>query len=301
MPYPIGIPGSPWTSVDRARWLTRQTRKRSYGELVLPRIQALSERFEATQYGGLSYDKTYPLFGLTSRGWDPKLPTALITGGVHGYETSGVIGALHFLEHAAQTFAGRVNLAVAPCVSPWGFEHIQRWNPAAMDPNRAFVPGGSSQEAQLLMAWVKTLGPIAMHIDLHETTDSDNTEFRPARAARDGGVQTNWNIPDGFYLVDRSDRPTPAFQAAINASVAQVTHIAEPDSDGLLIGVPLQQHGVVEYDAVSLGLCMGMTNAPFCTTTEVYPDSERTDPQTCTLAQVAAVRGGLEFVLHHQH
>ena len=297
MTYPIGTPGSPWTASERAAWLATQTRSRSFAELVLPRIQALAGRFELTQYGTLSYAADYPLFGLRSQSWDPKLPTALLTGGVHGYETSGVLGALHFLEHAAQAFVGRANLAVAPCVSPWGFEHIQRWTPAAIDPNRSFAPSGAAQEAQLLMAWVKTLGPVAMHIDLHETTDSDNTEFRPAKAARDGTVQTNWNIPDGFYLVDRSDSPTPGFQAAINAAVAQVTHIAEPDEAGKLIGVPLQQHGVVEYDAVTLGLCMGMTSAPFCTTTEVYPDSPRTDPQTCILAQVAAVQAGLEFVL----
>ena len=297
MNYPIGTPNSPWTVTDSAAWLARQNRSRHYDALVLPRIRALSERFELTQYGTLSYDKDYPLFGLSSRNWEPRLPTALITGGVHGYETSGVVGALYFAEHTAQAFAGRANLAIAPCVSPWGFEHIQRWNPAAIDPNRSFSVRGDAQEAQLLMAWVRTLGTVAMHIDLHETTDSDNSEFRPAKAARDGTVQTNWNIPDGFYLVDRSDSPTPDFQQAICRAVAQVTHIAEPDENGMLIGVPLQQHGVVEYDAVKLGLCMGMTRAPFCTTTEVYPDSPKTDPETCALAQVAALSAGLEFVL----
>ena len=297
MTYPIGTPGSPWTSSDRAAWLAQQTRQRSYAELVLPRVQALSARFALTRYGTLSYERDYPLFGLQSKGWDERLPTALITGGVHGYETSGVLGALSVAEAKLAAFAGRVNLAIVPCVSPWGFEHIQRWNPAAVDPNRSFSSEGQAQEALLLMAWVKTLGPVAMHIDLHETTDSDNTEFRPAKAARQGTVQTNWNIPDGFYLVDRSDTPTPAFQAAINAKVATVTHIAEADEAGKLIGVPLQQHGVVEYDAVKLGLCMGMTSAPFCTTTEVYPDSPRTNPETCIKAQVAAVTAGLQFVL----
>jgi hypothetical protein len=297
MTYPIGTPNTPWTATDRTAWLARQRRSRSYDTQVLPRIQALGERFERHRYGTLAYDAAYPLFGLRSKSWDPRLPTVLITGGVHGYETSGVMGALHFAEHAAQAFVGRTNLAIAPCVSPWGFEHIQRWNPAAADPNRSFTSGSAAQEAQLLMAWVRSLGPIRMHMDLHETTDTDNSEFRPAKAARDGTVQTHWNIPDGFYLVDRSDGPTPEFQKAICAAVASVTHIAEPDENGRLIGVPLQQHGVVEYDAVSLGLCMGMTNAPFCTTTEVYPDSPRTDPETCVLAQVAAVNGGLEFVL----
>jgi hypothetical protein len=34
--------------------------------------------------------------------------------------------------------AGRINLLVAPCVSPWAYERIQRWNAHAVDPNRSF-------------------------------------------------------------------------------------------------------------------------------------------------------------------
>lgn len=299
MTYPIGTPGIPWTDPERRAWRARQSRSRSYAERVLPRIHALSSGLNCVQYGNLAYEQSYPLFGLQSKGWDGSKPTALITGGVHGYETSGVMGALRFAEAKLAAFSGRFNLAIAPCVSPWGFEHIQRWNPATLDPNRCFVPGRGSPEAEQLMAWVASLGPVHVHIDLHETTDTDNSEFRPARAARDGGVQTSWNIPDGFYLVDRSDRPQPAFQAAMIAAVAQVTHIAEADTDGKLIGVPLQQRGVIAYDAVPLGLCMAMTDAPFCTTTEVYPDSPRTSPETCIQAQVAAVCGGLAFSEHH--
>ena len=40
---------------------------------------------------------------------------------------------------------------------------------------------------------------------------------------------------------------------------------------------------------------MGMTNAPLATTTEVYPDSPRTTPETCIAAQVAAISGALGF------
>ena len=46
-------------------------------------------------------------------------PSVLVTGGVHGYETSGVQGALAFLETEAQRYADRFNICVAPCVSPW--------------------------------------------------------------------------------------------------------------------------------------------------------------------------------------
>ena len=40
-----------------------------------------------------------------------------------------------------------------------------------------------------------------IHVDLHETTDSDETEFRPAKVARDGEYIAPDVIPDGFYTV----------------------------------------------------------------------------------------------------
>jgi len=42
---------------------------------------------------------------------------------------------------------------------------------------------------------------------------------------------------------------------------------------------------------------MGMTQAPFATTTEFYPDSPRTTPAVCIEAQMAAVSGALAFTV----
>jgi hypothetical protein len=47
----------------------------------------------------------------------------------------------------------------------------------------------------------------------------------------------------------------------------------------------------------ALGLCCGVTNALYATTTEVYPDSPRASPEQCNRAQVAAITGGLDFLL----
>jgi hypothetical protein len=138
---------------------------------------------------------------------------------------------------------------------------------------------------------------IITHIDLHETTDTDNSEFRPALAARDGISQDNWNIPDGFYLVADSVKPTDDFQRAMITAVEKITHIAPADRQNKLIGVPLAQRGVIHYAAAELGLCMGMTDATFVTTTEVYPDSPLVDDQNCIDAQVACINGGLDYVL----
>jgi len=147
-PFPIGTPGLPWGAAEVATWLSRQTVKRSYQMDVLRVIDTLSSRYDVEQYGHLDYDpEKYPLFALKSRDWDDSLPCALVTGGVHGYETSGVHGALQFLDKRAASYAGRVNLLVAPCVSPWGYEVIHRWNVHAVDPNRSFRKNSPAQES----------------------------------------------------------------------------------------------------------------------------------------------------------
>lgn len=301
-PFPIGAPGVPWGDAERARWQASVTKRRDAAEDVNTVVQRLASRFEVLSYGALAYsDATFPLFVLKSRAWNDALPIAMVTGGVHGYETSGVAGALRFAERDASAFEGQLNLLIAPCVSPWAYERVQRWNHDAVDPNRSFKADGAAAEARLLMAFVAPFrGRFLAHLDLHETTDSDESEFRPALAARDGKPFVPGVIPDGFYLVDDTANPQPGFQQAIIEAVAKVTHIAEPDEKGHLIGEPIQSRGVVHYDVKSVGLCAGLTGARFTTTTEVYPDSPRTTPELCNEAQAAAVRAGLEFALR-QH
>lgn len=299
--YPIGTPGQPWNDDDRAAWYRGRLVQRSYRDEVLGKLERLGSSFEIKQYGALSIDPDrYPLFAVTCRSTNPEAPWALITGGVHGYETSGVQGALAFLETRASEYTDRQNLLVAPCVSPWGYEVINRWNPQAVDPNRSFVANSPSEEAAALMALVGTYDvPFLAHMDLHETTDSDEDEFRPALAARDGKPLEPGTIPDGFYTVGDTENPQPEFQAAIIAGVEAVTHIAPPDDNGEIIGSKVTQPGVINYPFVELGLCAGVTSARFTSTTEVYPDSPKVTDEDCNKAQVAAVRAALEFALAH--
>lgn len=299
--YPIGTFGQPWGETEVTLWRSRQSRLRRYDLDVVPRIEALTGQYEKIVYGKLDYaGESYSLLALRGRRFDSALPTALVTGGVHGYETSGVLGALTFLEKYAPGYAGRLNLLVAPCVSPWGYERINRWNYDAVDPNRNFRSNGPAREATALIEFIRSVqGPFLVHVDLHETTDSDADEFGPARAARDGKGYKTEVIPDGFYLVDDSENPQPEFQKSIIAAVEQVTHIAPADAKGEIIGSTVVAHGVIEYPLRSLALCPSITGARYTTTTEVYPDSARTTPEECIEAQVTAVCAALDFALKH--
>ncbi len=56
---------------------------------------------------------------------------------------------------------------VVPCVSPWAYEVVHRWNPRAIDPNRSIAPyrdkveDPQSEFQQAIIAAVATITPIA--------------------------------------------------------------------------------------------------------------------------------------------
>jgi hypothetical protein len=290
-------PFQAWTDQDVNKWKTEQKIQRSYQDELVTQIDKLKEQFNVKEYGQLDYDNAYPLYLVHSRELSPQKPTVLITGGVHGYETSGAKGAISFMATRASEYEKHFNFVCAPCVSPWGYETINRWNPDAIDPNRNFFQDSAAQECALLYQAVHNLGvKYIAHFDLHETTDTDNTVFRPALAQRDGIAQDKWDIPDGFYLVADSARVEKEFQEAIIQNVKKVTHIAPADSEGKIIGKEVLSQGVMAYDVQKLHLSTSLTRAKYVTTTEVYPDSPHATPEQCIQAQVAAIVGGLDYI-----
>lgn len=317
--YPIGSPLKPWTAAEYAAWRAQTTVHRSYRQEVLSIVAALTPPFCKLEYGILT-DGSLPLVAVRNE-WLRDRPCVLITGGVHGYETSGVRGALEFLRSEGERYAKRFNLLVVPCVSPWSYERKQRWNAAAIDPNRSFRSDGVSTDgrddavepAEESVALKSLLESCATerwlaHIDLHETSDADEVEFRPAAAARDGELVVEEHVPDGFYLV--ADAPArallmdvtaehPEWLDSIISAVAKVTHIASADEYGQIGGMPLVQNGVVTAPTRSLGLCSSVTNAEYSVTTEVNPDSPHIrSEEECTAAQVAALVAALDALNH---
>ncbi len=287
-----------WSQQDKLNWKNEQKVQRSYKEDILSQIENLDSLFKVQQYGTLTESHVdYPVFFLQSKMIDKTKPNILITGGVHGYETSGAHGALLFMKEHAAEYSSHFNLFCAPCISPWGYETINRWNPKALDPNRNFFKDSPAKECELIFKLLeeKNLTFLA-HFDLHETTDTDNTVFRPLIEKRDGIPQEVWDIPDGFYLVGDTGRVENQFQQAIINEVEKVTHIAPADKEGKIIGESVSSKGVINYDVKKLFLCAGLTDAKYVTTTEVYPDSKKVTDKQCNEAQVAAIVGGLNYL-----
>jgi len=288
----------PWGLKEKEDWFYEQTIKRSYHEEVVTRIHKNQYHLNLIQYGSLSLNPTrYQLYLLTTN-IDSNKRTILITGGVHGYETSGVHGALDFMEKYILKYSSMFNFVCAPCISPWAYETINRWNNKAMDPNRSFYSDSPSEECHFFLKAISKLNlNILAHFDLHETTDTDNSVFRPTLEKRDGKVQELTTIPDGFYVVGNINNPQHEFQKAVIESVKKITHIAPHDENGMIIGVPIKGEGIIYYDMKKLFLCAGFSNAQYSTTTEVYPDSLKMTDEICNRAQVAAICGGLDYLL----
>jgi hypothetical protein len=307
--YPVGTPGQPWGEEQRQQWRSLQHKKRDYFTNVVSPLLRLAAA-DVLQYGSLDYRgfgaAQYPLFAARSKEWDAARPMVLVTGGVHGYETSGVHGALLFVQEHMAAYSQRVNVLVLPCVSPWGYETVNRWNPLAIDPNRSFVPSapGCAEAAAAMACIAEHVGRsagILMHTDLHETTDTDNSEFVPGRIARDGLETPEWDpIPDGFYLLGSTDHPNADFQRVLIEAVSKVTHIAPTDERGYIFDAKAEQHGVINYEGRRLGLCGAFSDALYRTTTEVYPDSPRgVGADECNRAHVVVVVAGIEYALAH--
>lgn len=303
--YPVGTPGKPWGDAEKKEWLSKQTKIRDYfGEIISPFMRL--DFLEIFQYGELDYrpygSALFPLFAGRSKNWNPDLPFVLISSGNHGYELT-FSGHLLFLKTHWKEFEGKVNFLCLPCLSPWGFEMDHRWTPLAVDPNRTYIPSKpGSDEAKFAMAltaeYEKKCKGLLIHFDLHETTLTDNTIFTPTKIARDGIENQKWEvIPPGFYLVECDYNAQPAFQKACIDAVRKVTKISPPDEKGEIIGEKITQDGVITIPGRTWGLCGSFSNAPYSTTTEVFPDAPGCSREECDRAQCECIVGGLRYAL----
>jgi len=308
----------PWNEQQKLGWLTSQTIKRSYHDNVLTRLHPFKQRssYSVEQYGALTYSPDqYPLYAVKVGQWTPTKRNILVTGGVHGYETSGVHGALQFLDQEAQKYSNYFNILVVPCVSPWSYETINRLNTKLQNPNREFKESTTCDETKFLIAYLRSLSvDFHLHLDLHETTDTDKTTFIPMEWAMKGIAHNadTMIIPDGFHLIHPQGKSRPALEKRIIDYVLKVTHIAEPDP-----GSDPSKPTISEADSTSPGVVECPTGHRFCYettsaqdnlgafTTEVYPDSQRLVAamsreeidQVCNNAQVAVVKAALDFYI----
>ncbi|HEY9702453.1 MAG TPA: succinylglutamate desuccinylase/aspartoacylase family protein [Allocoleopsis sp.] len=119
----------------------------------------------------------------------------LISGGVHGYEVSGVHSIIEFFKKYSKEYTDKFQITAFPCVNPWGFDKMihENWQyqndtKMGLNLNREFKEESEGVEINIIKPHLKNY---EIHLDLHETW-STYTDDRDK--------EINDLSPDEFFL-----------------------------------------------------------------------------------------------------
>lgn len=310
------IPG--WDAAQVREWresVIVQGRVRDYHEDIVLRARRLPENSHSVTNYGITSGDYHPLLLVSVGDANNGNPNILLTGGVHGCEPSGVEAIFRFLEEDAPQLTNKFNFFAYPCISPWAYEYNQRWNKQAEDPNRLFTseekpvhPGTyrtyDIDECRHFMNSIQGSGVrFNLALDLHEILDWD-IELRKKRADRFGEkLADDFNkIPQGYYL-------TLTKQEELNSNVRQlllgktileeVRKFSPIAPEETILGGKKNYGGVILSPPLAGSMRTHLSQgkyAKWVAITEVYPDHPDMTPEKAVLAQLASIRGGLNFV-----
>lgn len=303
-----------WNESQVRTWhdqVTAAGKVRDYS-CIVARVNALPANTHYVETYATMSDAN-PAFRITVGDVHNGKPNILITGGVHGYEPSGVEAALQFTQKYAPTLTKEFNFVTYPCISSWAYEHDQRWNAQAEDPNRLFTqteksaPSGihrtfDIEECRHFMTSMESETiRFSCAIDLHETCDRD-IELRVLRSERfkEDLSEDYQDIPQGYYLI-LSKRDTAGqngaqllFGQSIIDQVRKVSPIAPEET---ILNGKINYGGVI-LSPPSDGLMRTYLDryAGLVAVTEVYPDHKTMSSAKSVQAQIASINGVLNYV-----
>lgn len=303
-----------WNGSQVRDWHTSVTaagKKRDYGEIV-SRITRLPANTHTIENYATTPDAN-PQFRITVGNVDNGNPNILLIGGVHGYEPSGIEAAVTFAEKNATALSKKFNFVIYPCLSPWAFEHDQRWNADGEDPNRLFTRNPTTpkphvfrttdiQECRHFMDSMERHNiTFACAVDLHETSDRD-IELRILRSERfDEDLAPDYReIPQGYYLTlsKRDTEEKNALQMSFGrAIIEEVRKVSPVAPEATILNGKVNDGGIV-LSPPSNGLLRTYldNHDALVAVTEVYPDHEDMTPKKSVAAQIASIQGALNYV-----
>lgn len=157
---------------------------------VQNKVQALANKWSIRDL--CQGQSKYPILAVEPIQIDPRLPSILISGGIHGDEPAGVHAIVSRLENDFfWNLRDKVNFILLPCVNPEGYQNVTRRTPADEDLNRGF-----KGDSMMICGKVKEY-LLSKHLffpyalDLHETLPTDDCD------ATQGEVP-----PSEFYLYE---------------------------------------------------------------------------------------------------
>jgi hypothetical protein len=105
---------------------------------------------------------------------DPRLPTVLLTAGVHGDEPAGPWALLALVR--GDLLDPHFRYEIWPCTNPSGYVARTRANAQGHDVNRSFHDGGTTAEARAIVA-ATARSRFALAVDFHEDFEADGFYF----------------------------------------------------------------------------------------------------------------------------
>ncbi len=160
-------------------------------------------------------------------------PYVLVSGGVHGDEPAGVLGAVAFLSQVAPRFSDRINFLVLPCVNPTGFQANTLASASGANLNRCFGIGSQEPEVLAIERWLAEFGHrFKMTFDLHEVGPDYTGE----------GVATDDN-PRGCYLYETQAQHDLRIGPQMIAALPRTIEVCRWDT----IYGDINRDGVVSY------------------------------------------------------
>ena len=207
-----------------------------------------------------------------------------------------------------------------PNLSPWGYETYNRLNPYFHNPNRDFreefldatLPDEEREkhlEAIYAMEYIRSIEErsaegkgVIMHLDIHETTDSDRTRFRHEQASHDGETYTPTedDVPNGYFiLTDNPDIQNEGLSGTFEQ--AMIGAVKESGTTPIASNIDIPGHGYTPYQGICYSevhnVASKFTKAAYRVTTEMNPDIDGMTLETANRAQIAGIKGAISWLL----
>jgi hypothetical protein len=300
----IGTPGVPWGDAEIATWSSRQARKRRLpGRRGSMRSIAFATASTWSSTAGSTYGvDAYPLYAIRSPSLERRVADragdrrrAWLRNQRRAWRAAvrraarGRLRRPHQPRWSSPASAhGATSACTAGTCTPWIQPVVPR-RQSSRGIGRVDAPGRADPRSR------------AAAYRPARNTDSDETEFRPALAARDGKEFEPEGIPDGFYVVDDSNIRNPASSTRSSKRRQGHPHRAGRRETARSSARPWSPPESSNIRSSSFGLCAGITQGRV---TGRPPRSIRTAPvqrrSNATRRRRSRVWAAIDYALAHR-
>ena len=246
----------------------------SFPELVFLEslLEDLQGRARIEQAATVKYgSETFPIYTVVLGSADPKAPTILLSGGVHGNEKIGSQVVLSLLETLTELMQWdeltnlalkRSRIALMPIVNPVGMYLLRRTNGNGVDLNRNSPVDAESHSYPVVggqrfsphLPWYRGRLGAPMETESQALCDFIRREAFPSRAAIALDCHSGYGTVDRLWFPhNHTFQPYPelaeafALKNLLDAAYPNHVYVMEPGAQGYTISGDLLDHLYLEH------------------------------------------------------